>query len=170
MKLTVREVTIAGILSAVSVVLGLTPLGFIPVPTPAGSATIMHLPVIIGGIMSGPVVGGLVGLIFGLFSFIRGVSFFVDPVIAIIPRILIGILAAYSYKLVNHQLIGSGVAAVVGTLTNTGGVLILATLRGYLTIEAALGVAVGHGIPEVIVGVVITLIIVKVLQTTEVSN
>ncbi len=58
---------IIGVLGAISIILGMTPLGFIPVgPT---RATIMHIPVIIGGaIMEGPLVGGIVGLIFGLFS------------------------------------------------------------------------------------------------------
>ncbi|MCK8827496.1 ECF transporter S component [Natroniella acetigena] len=169
MNLSTRTITITGILSAITIILAVTPLGFIP--TPFGLATIMPVPVIIGAIIEGPIVGGLIGLIFGLFSFIRaGSPFIADPIVAIIPRVLIGFLAAYSYKLINQQLIGSGIAAAVGFLTNTGGVLTLSTLRGYLTAEAALGIAVIHGIPELVVGVVTTLLIFKVLQRTQVSN
>jgi Predicted membrane protein len=63
---TVRHMAVTGMLGAISVVLGMTPLGFIPVgPT---NATIMHIPVIIGAIVEGPIVGMLVGLIFGIFS------------------------------------------------------------------------------------------------------
>ncbi len=48
-NLTIRQITVVGLLSAVSLLLGSTPLGIIPVPTPAGAATIMHIPAIIGG-------------------------------------------------------------------------------------------------------------------------
>ena len=69
---SVRRIVIIGLLGGFTAVLGMTPLGFIPVgPT---RATIMHLPVIIGAIMEGPIVGGLVGLIFGLFSMFQAVT------------------------------------------------------------------------------------------------
>jgi len=98
----VRKLAIIGVLGAISTVLGMTPLGFIPVgPT---RATIMHIPVIIGAIMEGPVVGGFVGLIFGLFSMFQAVtnptpvSFaFLNPLISIVPRVLIGIFTFYVY-------------------------------------------------------------------------
>ncbi len=47
--LSVRRIVITAILSAISMLLGLTRLGYIPVPNLAGNATIMHVPVIIGG-------------------------------------------------------------------------------------------------------------------------
>lgn len=101
---SVRKMAIVGVLGAISAILGLTPLGFIPVgPT---KATIMHIPVIIGAIVEGPFVGALVGLIFGLFSMIQAVmnptaiSFvFLNPLVAIVPRVLIGIVAYYAYVL-----------------------------------------------------------------------
>lgn len=71
-RLDVRRLAVVGVLGAISVVLGMTPLGFIPVgPT---RATIMHIPVIIGAIMEGPVVWGLVGLIFGIFSIYQAIT------------------------------------------------------------------------------------------------
>ena len=101
--LPVRKMAIVGVLGGLSVMLGLTPLGFIPVgPT---RATIMHIPVIIGAIMEGPMVGALIGLIFGLSSMFQAatnptpVSFvFLDPLVSILPRVLIGIVAHYIYK------------------------------------------------------------------------
>ncbi|NLM06480.1 MAG: ECF transporter S component [Tissierellia bacterium] len=104
-KLSARKLAIGGMLGAVSVVLGLTPLGFIPVgPT---RATIMHVPVIIGAIIEGPIVGVLVGLIFGLFSIYQAVmmptvvSFaFLNPLVAIVPRLLIGVFTYFAYKFV----------------------------------------------------------------------
>lgn len=101
-SLNVRKMAIIGVLGAISIVLGMTPLGFIPVgPT---RATIMHIPVIIGAIMEGPLVGAFVGLIFGLFSIFQAitnptpVSFvFLNPLVSILPRVLIGITSYYSY-------------------------------------------------------------------------
>ncbi|MCK8824129.1 ECF transporter S component [Fuchsiella alkaliacetigena] len=163
MKLEVRDITVAGILGGVCIVLGMTPLGFIPVPTPAGAATIMHVPVIMGAILEGPLVGSLVGLIFGIFSFLRaGSPFFADPVIAILPRVLIAVLAGYSYKLFSGHSQAVAITAVVGTLTNTLGVLALVVWKEYLPLEAAVGIALSHGIPEVVVAVIITVLIMKV--------
>ena len=69
---SLRKMVIIALLGAISVVLGMTPIGFIPVgPT---RATIMHIPVIIGAIMEGPIVGAFVGLIFGLFSIYQALT------------------------------------------------------------------------------------------------
>lgn len=100
--LDTRRMTVIGILGAICIVLGTTPLGFIPIgPT---KATIMHIPVLIGAILEGPIVGMAIGLIFGLFSMFNAltnptpVSFiFLNPVVAILPRILMGVVAYYVY-------------------------------------------------------------------------
>ncbi|MFS8541951.1 MAG: ECF transporter S component, partial [Tissierellales bacterium] len=94
---------ITSVLGGITAVLGLTPIGLIPVgPT---RATTMHIPVIIGAIMEGPLVGAFVGLIFGLISMFQAitnptpVSFvFLNPIVSVIPRILIGITSHYAYK------------------------------------------------------------------------
>lgn len=111
----IKRLTIIGILGAISIILGMTPLGFIPVgPT---RATIMHIPVLIGAIMEGPIVGGFVGLIFGLFSIFQAitaptpVSFvFLNPLVSVFPRVLIGIITYYTYnslrKLGNKKTVG----------------------------------------------------------------
>ncbi len=102
LKFDVRKLAIIGILGGISTVLGLTPLGFIPVgPT---RATIMHIPVIIGAIMEGPIVGAFVGLIFGIFSIFQAVTnptpvsfVFLNPLVSVVPRVLIGVLSFYAY-------------------------------------------------------------------------
>ncbi len=87
--LSVRRIVITGILAAIAILLGVTRLGFIPVPNLTGNATIMHVPAIIGGVMEGPLVGGLVGLIFGIFSFLQATSpLFKDPLVSILPASL----------------------------------------------------------------------------------
>ena len=161
-KFTTRQLAISGMLGAIAMILGATRLGFIPVPTPAGSATIMHIPAILGGILEGPIVGGLVGLIFGIYSFVNATNpIFADPLVAIFPRIFIGVVAYYSYK---HLWKNSALAAALGTITNTIGVLGLATLRGYLPVKVSAGIAVVQGTPEVVVAMLLVTILVKALK------
>ncbi|MDR5709109.1 MAG: ECF transporter S component [Armatimonadota bacterium] len=108
-----RNLTVVGMLGALSAVMGLVPgIGFIPAPTPAGAATTMHLPAILAGITRGPVAGALVGAVFGFFSFSRAtLPFFKDPLIAFGPRVLIGVLAAYTFAALSRRA-ARGVAAV----------------------------------------------------------
>ena len=155
-KLSVRQITVAGMLSAISIVMATTPLGYIPLGI--ANATTMHIPTIIGSILEGPYVGTFIGLIFGVSSFIRqNTPLFADPVVAILPRLLIGIVAYYTYKLTKS----SGFAAIAGTLTNTVGVLGLAVLKKYLTVQVALMVVLKNTIFEVVIAVILTTIIVK---------
>ncbi|AST57811.1 membrane protein [Thermoanaerobacterium thermosaccharolyticum] len=155
-KLTVRQITVAGMLSAISIVMTTTPLGYIPLGI--ANATTMHIPTIIGSILEGPYVGTFIGLIFGISSFIRqNTPLFADPIIAILPRLLIGIVAYYVYKISKS----AGIAAIAGTLTNTVGVLGLSVIKKYLTIQAALLIVLKNTIFEVIVAVILTTVIVK---------
>lgn len=102
-RFNTRKIAVVGLLGGISIVLGMTPVGFIPVgPT---KATIMHIPVIIGAILDGPITGGLVGLIFGLFSIFQAIFYptpvsfaFLNPLVSVIPRILIGITSHYVYR------------------------------------------------------------------------
>jgi uncharacterized membrane protein len=237
MKLGIRKIVVAGLLGGLSYVMAVTPwLGYIPVPTPAGSATTMHIPAIIAGILEGPVVGAFVGFIFGLSSFLRSTSpIFKDPLIAFGPRILIGVFAYYAFVLLQRKaarpviavavgllltrllyeaaalfntrfaklaspgamsralhgltdhsslalvlclLAGAGLgyltyllvrdqdapvaaAAIVGTLTNTVLVLSLIGLRFHWKAQALWLVGITHGLPEVLVGVVLAVPLVK---------
>lgn len=160
--LTIKQMTIAGLLGAVAIVLSMTPLGYIPIPWLAGvNATTMHIPVIIAAIVAGPKVGLLVGGIFGVSSFLRANSvFFANPVVAILPRLLIGITSYYAYKKTNSTV----VAAVVGTLTNTMGVLSLIYAFKYLPLKVVLGVAGVNGTVEVIISSLIVAAVCRSLK------
>ncbi|SEN19614.1 ECF transporter S component [Lihuaxuella thermophila] len=161
--LTVRKIVIAGVLGAVAILLGVTRLGFIPVPTAAGNATIMHVPAVIGGIVQGPVVGLIIGLIFGVSSFLNAtIPLFKDPLVAILPRLFIGVTAYLTYagfKRVS-EFAAIGVAGFVGSITNTILVLTMAVIRGYLAPGVAVTVAVTNGLPEAVVSVIVTLAVV----------
>ena len=160
----VRRVVTAGVLAAIAILLGATRLGFIPVPTPAGNATIMHVPAILGGIMEGPAVGGVIGLVFGIFSFFQAtIPMFNDPFVAILPRIFIGITAWLAYVALRrlNEYLALVVSAAVGTLTNTVLVLGMAVWRGYMAPGVALTVGITHGLPEIVVAVIIVVAVVS---------
>jgi len=166
---SVRKIVISGVLAAIAILLGVTRLGFIPVPNLSGNATIMHVPAIIGGVMEGWLVGGIVGTIFGLFSFLQATTpLFKDPLVAIFPRIFIGITAYFTYaglKRANEYL-ALTVAAVVGTLTNTVLVLGMAVIRGYLPM-AAIPPIIPQAIAEVIIAAIITVAVVAAWKRVE---
>jgi uncharacterized membrane protein len=135
MKTTTRRITVTGILIALSLILGLTPVGYIPIPPI--KITLMCIPVIIGTIMEGLVPGLILGLVFGVTSMIQ--LFMGDPMMALfnvnpfymlliiyIPRLLIPVFT----WLVNKAVIGkstdlrrhgvaAGLGALTGSLTNT---------------------------------------------------
>ena len=120
--LSVRTIVITGILAAISILLGVTRIGYIPVPNLSGDATIMHVPVIIGAIMEGPVVGTLVWAIVGITSMLQGGgTIFADPLVSVFPRLFIGVAAYYTYAALRgkSEYWAIIVASVAGTLTNT---------------------------------------------------
>ncbi len=161
-RMTTRQMAVSGMLGAVAIVLSVTGLGMIPMPSLAGRATIMHVPVILAAILEGPAVGAFTGFIFGLYSFMTPVGAIpADPVVRILPRILIGITAYYSYVLCRRSRAGVAVAAVVGTLTNTIGYLGLASLIGYLPWAASLTVMATQMPFEMILAVVLLLALDK---------
>ena len=96
MKTKTRKLAVTGMMTAIMIVMGTTPLGFIPIGP--FKITIMHLPVIIGAILEGPVVGLVLGLFFGLFSLYQAVTaptilspLFMDPLVSVLPRMIIWI-------------------------------------------------------------------------------
>ena len=134
-RFTVRKIAITGVLSALSVVFNFT-VGFITIPGLPVQITLMHIPVIVGAILEGPVAGAFIGLIFGLSSFYTAtvsplpIAFaFLNPLVSVVPRILIGVVSYYVYYAIDKVLgsknaaVSIGVSAVLGTTTNTVGVL-----------------------------------------------
>ncbi len=162
MKLDTRQIVVSGLLVALALVLGITGLGFIPMPTPAGAATLMHVPVELAGILEGPVVGSFVGLIFGLFT----LRFLADPRVVIPARLLIGIVSYLVYAGCGKKPWSIPLAAIAGSLTNTVGTLGLAVLFGYMPLsgaEGAIGIALLQGAPEAILAaVIITPVVIAV--------
>lgn len=185
-KLNVRRMAIISVLSAVSIVLSMIPfVGYIPLGPV--KATIMHVPVIIGAVVEGPLVGAAVGLIFGLTSLFKAfteptiTSFcFMNPIVSVLPRILIGVVAYYvytaAYKLSKRIYLSGFIAGVIGSLTNTIGVMGLIYLIYAEKYMQALGVSgsagkyilaicATNGVPEAIVaGILVAAVAVAMLK------
>lgn len=182
-KFAPRQLAVVGILASISIMLGLTGYGFIPLPM--AKATIMHVPVIIGAILEGPLVGMAVGLIFGLFSIFQNMttpnvlSFaFLNPLVSVVPRVLIGLTAYYSYRLLagRKEAVGIGIGAVVGSLTNTVGVLGMIYLVYAADFAAARGInpdavlkvvytiALVNGLPEAVISVLISIPVILAVK------
>ncbi|MGL4774242.1 MAG: ECF transporter S component [Clostridium sp.] len=184
-RMGVRQLTIIGMLSGISIFMGVTGLGFIPIPPV--KLTIMHLPVIIGAILEGPVVGALVGLVFGLFSMYQAFTapwpttfMFMNPIVALIPRILIGVVAYYVYTLLKNKFKNKSIAiatsATLATMTNTIGVLGLTYIlyleryaqAAEISTTAVAGVLGGlfltNGVPEALLAGFITVPVVLTLK------
>lgn len=237
-KLNVRKLVVAGMLSAISIFLGMTGLGFIAIPPV--KATIMHIPVIIGAIIEGPIVGAVIGLCFGLFSIYQAFAtptptsfIFWNPIIAILPRVLIAVFSYYIYVAMNkavknhinlagisavglislllyialkafmpvsvrtvlsisafvvmsilvvkfkhsnkEQVLSIGTASILGTLTNTVGVLGLVYLiyaEKFATVigqspdmagKIIVGIGIANGIPEALISTLITIPVVMAI-------
>lgn len=169
LDLSTREIVIAGVIGGVALFLGATRLGFIPVPIPfIGNATIMHIPAILGGAIEGPVVGLLTGAIFGIFSFLYAdVPIFKDPIVAILPRLLIGVVAWAVFVGLRRWSVdlASVGAGLLGSLTNSVGVLGLGLIlplgqQSYLT-PALVVASIPQVIAEAVLAAVVTVVLVR---------
>lgn len=158
-------------------------------------ATLLHVPVIVGSIVLGPKNGAVLGGVFGLTSLIKNtlepslLSFAFSPfyslgdvggnffsvIIAMVPRILVGVIPYFVYKglmqvmknFKDRRLVAIPVASAVGSLTNT--VLVMNMIYLFFKEELAaakqveiegvydviLGIIAANGIPETIVAVVL---------------
>lgn len=162
-----RKIVVTGILGAITIFLGLTRLGLIPWLSGA-SLTIMHIPVIIGAVLEGPVVGLAIGLIFGVFSLINasmpnGVTdpLFLNPLISILPRIFIGPAAWLVWSgLKKRPIVGLIASGIAGSLTNTILVLAMIGILGLAPWPLLGGIALANGLPEAILaGLLVTAIV-----------
>jgi uncharacterized membrane protein len=183
----IRQIVVAGAMGAIAIFLGASHLGFIP--WFAGAAlTVMHVPVIIAAVLEGPVVGLIVGAMFGVFSLIQAAVAptgpvdlaFLNPLVSVLPRLLIGPFAWLVYGGIHKKSepVALVAAGIVGSLTNTVLVLgmlgVLATFPALIlgaTADAAkviqtltwpvLGtVAATNGLPEAGAAALLTLVVV----------
>lgn len=184
-------------LCSIQVLLMFTPLGFIPIGPMM--ATTMHIPVILSGILLGVKGGAITGLFFGMgsviiatinptiFSFVFTPFYslgdyqgnFMSLVIAIVPRVLLGVISALIYswfKNRSRSAIGSGATALSCTVLHTIAVLGMVYIFFGPSYAAAagvehsalfgvlLGAVLTNGVLEAIVATVVIVPLVKVLE------
>jgi len=173
-----RKIVVTAVLSAITIVLGLLPMGGY-IPFAGISITILTIPVIIGAVLEGPVVGAGIGLIFGLTSMYQAATapkspldpLFVNPLLSVIPRMLIGPVAWLVWSALKRwKVIGLLAAGFFGSYANT--VFVLGALGlifgkdsrvleifGDKVWKALGGVALASGAPEAGVAAVVVLIV-----------
>jgi len=196
-----KELVLLSMFAAIIAVLAFTPIGFIQLGFI--KATLIHVPVIIGSLMLGPKAGGGLGFLFGVTSLINNTiapavsSFTFSPLIPVpgsdrgsllalvvcfIPRILVGIVPWYVYRLLQKatrekgKMLCLAASGIAGSLTNTLLVMHLifflfrdayANVRG-VALQAVYGVILGiiatNGIPEAIVAGVVTAAVCRALM------
>lgn len=140
-KKDTRWLTSVALMAAIVIVLANTPLGMIQLPII--KATTVHIPVILGAILLGPMAGAILGGVFGICSMISNtmaptlLSFAFSPFmsmtglsgvvkaiwIAFGCRIMIGVVAGWVWILLKkcsmNQLIALPVTGFIGSMTNT---------------------------------------------------
>lgn len=157
-KFGVRQIVVAGALGAVTVALSVAGIGYIPWFSGA-SLSVLQVPTIVGAVVEGPVVGILVGAIFGVTSLVQSAInpakgaidiFFVNPLISVLPRILIGLVAWLVYRLFRGKLrpLAAAAAGLAGSLANTVFVLGALVLAGAIPLAVASAVAASNGLVE----------------------
>lgn len=162
-RITTREMVLYALFTGMIFLLGLTPLGYITLPIAA--ITTVHIPVIVGGYRFGVKGGALLGFFFGLTSLI---SCFMRPdaiaaivlgtntgfgvynlalilLVLFVPRVLTGVFSALTYGALRrkNETLAMGIAAFVGSMTNT--ILLLGSLYlfAFEQTGAAFGLAAG---------------------------
>lgn len=193
-----KSQTLLGVLIATQIVLTVTNLGMISLPI--FKATTLHIPVIIGAVLLGTEVGMTLGATFGIVSVIMNTiqpgltSFVFSPfvtignqhgnwaslVVAIVPRVLIGLTSYWTYVLLRKwkvsKIIAYSIAAIIGSLTNTIFVMFgiyIFFAEPYAAVKEVavsdlfnfiMGIIVANGIPEAIVAAVVVPAVSRPLQ------
>lgn len=193
----VRYLVSLAMMCAVLLVLGMTGIGFIQLPVI--KATTMHIPVILGAILLGPGAGAVLGGVFGLCSIWANttapglLSFAFSPFmtteglpgvlkslwIALVCRILLGLLAGWFWKLFKKVLkkdyvalpVTAALASVCHTILVMGSIYILLAqqyadaknVAASAVFDLVLGTIVASGIPEAIAAAILVTGIGKAL-------
>ncbi len=190
MNTKTRRLTTTALMSALTLILGLTPIGFLTIPFTTIDITLMCLPVIIGAIVIGWKEGLLLGLLFALTSLFKALTA-PSPLVAallpyplalypsiFIPRLLIPLVAYGVWRLTVRlpKAVSLGIAAAAGSLTNTALFLGMFYVLGAGPIATQLGMTTGavgallagvvltNGLPEAAVAVLLCVPIMYALQ------
>ncbi|CZR01105.1 ecf transporter substrate-specific component [Trichococcus palustris] len=160
------RIAILGILSAFIIIQTFVPfLGNIPIPPL--NPTIIHITVIVAAFVLGTKDGMIVGLVWGLTRMFKAYTLpaspldlllWTNPIIAVVPRVLVGLVAGLVYQAFlkkKKEKTGMVVAAVMGSLTNT--ILVLGFIALFYGTEYAAALNVDpSNLLKVLAGIVAT--------------
>lgn len=129
-KANTRKLVYNALLCGITILLGFTPLGLLPLPAPMMSPTTVHIPVLVASLFLGYKSGLITACCFGLVSFARALQapvglsiFYLNPLTAILPRLMIPTIACIAYycikKLSRSDILSLIIAAIFGSLANT---------------------------------------------------
>ena len=156
---------VAAVLWVAQVALVITGRGTVPLP--GISLSVAALPAILGGVLAGPLAGLVIGATYGALSFVLATTpLFQNPVIALVPRLLIGLVAAGAYTALRRMNESAAllVAGALGALTNTGLILLLAAVipgpvgAPYVAPATAWDVARSTLPAEIVLAAIVTLV------------
>lgn len=140
-KKDTRWLTSVALMAAIVILLANTPLGMIQLPII--KATTVHIPVILGAVLLGPLAGGILGAVFGICSLISNtmaptlLSFAFSPFmsttgipgvlkalwISIGCRVMIGVVSGWIWLLMKKMKVNSiaalPITGFIGSMTNT---------------------------------------------------
>ncbi len=174
----IRKIVVTGVLGAISAFLGITHWGFIPWVAGA-SLTIMHVPVIIGAVLEGPLVGALIGLIFGIFSLIQAAVapsgptdvWFTNPLLSVLPRLFIGPISWLVWSaLKKFPAAGLILSGITGSLVNTVLVLGMIGILGLVPWQALPAIALANGLPEAAASAILVLLVVAAVRQIHIGK
>ena len=193
-----KRITYLTLLITIEIVLASVPfLGYIPLGFV--NATTLHLPVIVAGMILGKKEGAIVGFVFGMSSLLKNTfspnltSFLFSPffsvgnvqgnfasvLIALVPRMMIGVLAGSIYPLFEKVMkpnVRAVMTSIVASFANTVLVLTGAALFFGEAYASAQGIAVSslftfilsvvftNGVAEAVIAALICPVLVKAFK------
>lgn len=184
-----RRLAVTGMLAGIIILLTVTNIGILQI-NPVVGITFLCLPIFVGLMTEGLGVGLALGATFGVSSFVSAFSsptllapYFMNPLVSVLPRLLIPVTAWLVLRALEpfakggtiKRSLARAIAALIGSLTNTAGVLGMVLILCKLGIVAdgldatgivafLMGIVVSNGIPEAIAMTIVTPPVVAALD------
>lgn len=159
------NIAILGLLTAIMIIMMLTPFGTLSFGII--SITIAHIPILLATLMLGLKEGLIMALIFGLMSMSKAIMapegildpLFQNPLISIVPRMMIPITTYYTSKLLSktNKYVATTLSVIVGNLTNT----FFVYFSMYLFVKDQFEALMGKSAMTAILGLVSTSTLIK---------
>lgn len=189
-----RTLAVTGLMIAITIIMAFTPLGTIPLPIV--SVTIAFLPAIITAMAMGFLPGLTVATVAGLCSMTRAYimptgilfPFIQNPLVSVLPRMLIAVTVFLVFKaLINTKMpkaVTVGIAAAVGSITNTVGFLgmmwlvyasrlhaVVVESTGFVSVWAFfLSIVTTNALMEIAVNAVLATLVVMALHAAKLAK